>query len=565
MFTSPHLVCIRERIRINGIPVSKKVFAEVYWTVRRMLERNCHVMLQQQQHSNDATAADNDGNSSQGNDQELLLPPLPTLPGYFRMLTLMALYTFAHHDGPKVDAILLEVGMGGRYDATNVFEPHNDNNNNGRILVRGITLIDYDHTRVLGSTLEQIAWEKGGIFVSNKRGKIHGNDGGYDKFLIGHEEQQQEEEEYEDEERIGYNNTLFVNGSNTPQVANVLRTIAREEKDSSLLQLVQDSYLDSIPELNFHASHQRGNAALALAICQHAILQYQMQQQQQHCYYRTLSNNGNVTKEQISAALNNTFWPGRCHTLTLSSSNNDNQEVSLKLRCDGAHTPISINACINWFQSILTTYSETTTDYESVHKILIFNCGHERNPIPLLHSLHQSGLFDRVYFSRADFERPSAMPKQLLDEWRKEEILTVVEPMSGEECAVNYEVMCNTLNELGMTTSSDATECDGMNKSTWQHTLASIWKVLDLYHSSQVVEKKSHPSTNVDSKKVVVGLKVVDVIEDIKKHQQEAQREVNGGKASVEILVTGSLYLVGSALEAVGWEEGESEGRLSTH
>ena len=558
MFTSPHLVCIRERIRINGIPVSKKVFAEVYWTVRRMLERNCHVMLQQQQHSNDATAADDDGNSSQGNDQELLLPPLPTLPGYFRMLTLMALYTFAHHDGPKVDAILLEVGMGGRYDATNVFEPHNDNNN-GRILVRGITLIDYDHTRVLGSTLEQIAWEKGGIFVSDKRGKIHGNDGGYDKFLIGHEEQQ-EEEEYEEEEGIGYNNTLFVNGSNTPQVANVLRTIVREEKDSSLLQLVQDSYLDSIPELNFHATHQRGNAALALAICQHAILQYQ--KQQQHCYYRTtLSNNGNVTKEQISAALNNTFWPGRCHTLTLPSSNNDNQEVSLKLRCDGAHTPISINACINWFQSILTTYSETTSD--SVRKVLIFNCGHERNPIPLLHSLHQSGLFDRVYFSRADFERPSAMPKQLLEEWRKEEILTIVEPMSGEECAVNYEVMCNTLKELGMTTTSDA-QGDGMTKRTWQHTLASIWKILDLYHS-QVVEKKSHPSTNVDSKKVVVGLKVVDAIEDIKK-QQEAQREVNGErKACVEILVTGSLYLVGSALEAIGWEEGESEGRLSIH
>eukprot|EP00984_Skeletonema_dohrnii_P027267 scaffold16767_cov149-Skeletonema_dohrnii-CCMP3373.AAC.5 len=570
MFTSPHLVCIRERIRINGIPVSKKVFAEVYWTVRRTLEENSHVMLPQQQHLNDASDDnddDDDGNSSQGNVQELL-PPLPTLPGYFRMLTLMALYTFTHHDSPKVDAILLEVGMGGRYDATNVFEPHNNNNNNGRILVRGITLIDYDHTRVLGSTLEQIAWEKGGIFVSDKRGKIHGNDGGYDKFLIGHEEQQQqqEEEEYEDEEGIGYNNPLFVNGSNTPQVANVLRTIARQEKESSL-QLVQESYLDSIPGLNFHASHQRGNAALALAVCQHAISQYQ---KQQHCYYRTtLSNNGNVTKEQISAALNNTFWPGRCHTLTLPSSNNDNEdEVSLKLRCDGAHTPISINACINWFQSILTTYSEATTDYESVHKVLIFNCGHERNPIPLLHTLHQSGLFDRVYFSRADFERPSAMPKQLLDEWRKEEILTIAEPTSGEECAVNYGVMCNTLKELGMTTtSSHAAEGDGMTKRTWQHTLASIWKVLDLYHSSQVMEEKSHPSTNdVDSKKVVVGLKVVDAIEDIKKQQQEAQREVNGGKkASVEIFVTGSLYLVGSALEAVGWEEGESEGRLSIH
>ena len=48
---------------------------------------------------------------------------------------------------------------------------------------------------------------------------------------------------------------------------------------------------------------------------------------------------------------------------------------------------------------------------------------------------------------------------------------------------------------------------------------------------------------------------------------REAQRQREGGdkKACVEILVTGSLYLVGSALEAVGWEEGEAEGRLCIH
>lgn len=164
MFTSPHLVCIRERIRINGIPISKKVFAEAYWMVRRRLEENSHVML------DDATAAGNEG------EEGTLLPPLPRLPGYFRMLTLMAIYIFSHHTSPKVDVILLEVGMGGRYDATNVFDlsppPISDIKNNRRILVRGITLIDYDHTRVLGSTLEQIAWEKGGIFVNDKREKI---------------------------------------------------------------------------------------------------------------------------------------------------------------------------------------------------------------------------------------------------------------------------------------------------------------------------------------------------------------------------------------------------------
>ncbi len=46
------------------------------------------------------------------------------------------------------------------------------------------------------------------------------------------------------------------------------------------------------------------------------------------------------------------------------------------------------------------------------------------------------------------------------------------------------------------------------------------------------------------------------------RRNQEAQRGSSGEKACVEILVTGSLYLVGSALEAVGWDEGESQGNL---
>ncbi len=102
MFTSPHLVSIRERIRINGVPVSKKVFGRIYWRVRRKLERGAR-----------------DASSDHGEDGDL-----PPLPGYFRMLTLMAVYAFCHYQNPSIDVMLLEVGVGGRYDATNVFEPH---------------------------------------------------------------------------------------------------------------------------------------------------------------------------------------------------------------------------------------------------------------------------------------------------------------------------------------------------------------------------------------------------------------------------------------------------------
>ena len=207
LFTSPHLCDIRERIRINGKVVSKSVFATTYWTIRNRLEEfeeSNSSRRRQEQHEDDD------------------LPP--TLPGYFRMLTLMALYIFTHchvnnvnyvdidvdaeadggnisrissdinddHDKKKIsnsnsnriDVIIMEVGMGGRYDATNFIdckllcEENYENKNNSTLLsipsipppspsiniACGVTLLDYDHCRVLGNTLSQIAWEKGGIF-----------------------------------------------------------------------------------------------------------------------------------------------------------------------------------------------------------------------------------------------------------------------------------------------------------------------------------------------------------------------------------------------------------------
>jgi folylpolyglutamate synthase len=70
MLMSPHLVDIRERIRIGGRPVSQAVFGNAYWNVRRMLE----------EHANEK-------------DDEL-----PVLPGYFRMLFLLAVYILANYE-----------------------------------------------------------------------------------------------------------------------------------------------------------------------------------------------------------------------------------------------------------------------------------------------------------------------------------------------------------------------------------------------------------------------------------------------------------------------------------
>ncbi|MCK5861272.1 MAG: hypothetical protein KAH38_02225, partial [Candidatus Hydrogenedentes bacterium] len=72
----------------------------------------------------------------------------------FEMNTAIAFRCFAEH---KVDIALVEVGMGGRFDSTNIVEP----------IACSITTIDYDHTLYLGETLEKIAFEKAGIIKEN--------------------------------------------------------------------------------------------------------------------------------------------------------------------------------------------------------------------------------------------------------------------------------------------------------------------------------------------------------------------------------------------------------------
>jgi len=120
LYTSPHLVEINERIRINGQPISDRDFA-LYHDV---VERTCERLISEGQ--------------------------LPWHPSFFEMLTAIAFEYFAQN---KVEIAVLEVGMGGRLDATNVIHP----------LVSVITDISLDHQNFLGDTIAEIAGEKAGI------------------------------------------------------------------------------------------------------------------------------------------------------------------------------------------------------------------------------------------------------------------------------------------------------------------------------------------------------------------------------------------------------------------
>jgi dihydrofolate synthase/folylpolyglutamate synthase len=120
LYTSPHLVRINERIRLEGRSIADDDFALVHDVVGRTADRL-------------VTEGD-----------------LPWHPSFFEMLTAMAFEFFARS---RPDIVVLEVGLGGRLDATNVVEP--------RLSI--ITDISLDHQRFLGDTVSEIAREKAGI------------------------------------------------------------------------------------------------------------------------------------------------------------------------------------------------------------------------------------------------------------------------------------------------------------------------------------------------------------------------------------------------------------------
>ena len=128
MFTSPHVDRLEERIAVAGRPCTADELVDLIRRVRPEVEAIDRELLAK------ATAETDSENG----------------PTYFEITTAMALLHFARR---KVDAAILEVGMGGRLDSTNVCRP----------TVSVITSISLDHTLQLGDSLELIAREKAGI------------------------------------------------------------------------------------------------------------------------------------------------------------------------------------------------------------------------------------------------------------------------------------------------------------------------------------------------------------------------------------------------------------------
>ncbi len=282
LYTSPHLDRVNERIRIAGTPISDADFARLYFRVD-----DCAGQLIR------------DGQ-------------LPGYPSFFETLTALAFSAFAE---AEIDLAVLEVGMGGRLDATNVVEP----------LVSVITDISLDHMEWLGNTIPEIAREKAGILRPN----------GTLVTLPQHPEANQAIGEV----AVG----LGVRGVNAAEY--VPPFAGDHHVESSILRnrypltvMGQTIQVDS----PLAGAHQRRNLALAIAAA-----------------VELTENHGfRIASAHIEAGIRQTRWPGRLERIAVPGK--------AELILDVAHNPAGAWA--------LRAALSSLDDELPRRKVLVFGC-----------------------------------------------------------------------------------------------------------------------------------------------------------------------------------------------
>ncbi|XP_030598401.1 folylpolyglutamate synthase, mitochondrial [Archocentrus centrarchus] len=296
-YSSPHLVQVRERIRINGQPIGKELFTKYFWQVYGRL---------------DETKEAHGG----------------SMPAYFRFLTILAFHIFLQE---KVDVAVIEVGIGGAYDCTNIIR---------RPWVCGVSSLGIDHTQILGDTIEKIAWQKGGIFKP------------------------------------------AVPAFTVRQPEGAMPVLEQRAKEIGcplwVCPQLEDYQADCEPlRLGLAGQHQRSNASLALQLS-HAWLQ-------RRCLpgdsfpSTTVKDGGTLQAAAFSPSpmmvkgLADTVWAGRTQTLK-------HGEVTYFL--DGAHTMRSMQACVQWFRETAAQHERNASG--PVARVLLFNATGERDSAAML-------------------------------------------------------------------------------------------------------------------------------------------------------------------------------------
>ncbi|RYP76593.1 hypothetical protein DL771_001662 [Monosporascus sp. 5C6A] len=153
-YTSPHLVSVRERIQLEGEPISRELFARYFFEVWDAFTASARAEL---------------ASSSLSLPEEDLQGPA-TKPFYFRFLTILALHAFLREG---VTSAVIECGIGGEYDATNVLPAE-------AVTAAVVAQLGIDHVGMLGGTVPEIAWHKAGVCKDGRRcftRRLEGGDG----------------------------------------------------------------------------------------------------------------------------------------------------------------------------------------------------------------------------------------------------------------------------------------------------------------------------------------------------------------------------------------------------
>ncbi|KII94848.1 hypothetical protein PLICRDRAFT_99170 [Plicaturopsis crispa FD-325 SS-3] len=411
LYTSPHLVAVRERIRINGAPISEEVFTRFFFEVWDRLEHN-------------------------NKTPQKILAEKPR-PGYFRYMTLLAFHTFL---SLKVNATVLEVGVGGRYDSTNIVP---------KPIVTGITALGLDHTMVLGKTLKEIAWQKGGIYKANA---------GVPALTVNQPEEGME----------------------------VLKKQAEDSKASEFLVVPWTPEISAI-KLGLAGVHQVQNAHLAVFLV-NKFLQI-----------REPDGHWPILSEDVVAGLENTKWPGRCQTVR------DPKHPDTTWFIDGAHTVESLECCVQWFVSPGIGLPVDPSSKRAL-RVLIFNCTNGRSGNSFLGTVQ-----DKVATQLKLHER---------DE----------DPVSF----FDHVVFCSNVTYADGAFKGDIAnmgipDADRLHLKT-QHELATAWASL----------LPSFPPENIH------------VLPSIEHAVNVVRSSSSGDRENIEVLVAGSLHLVGGVIEVAG-------------
>ncbi|KAF3333994.1 folylpolyglutamate synthase isoform X2 [Carex littledalei] len=312
LFTSPHLMDVRERFRIDGVEISEEKFVKYFWW--------CWDRLQAK------------------TDDKI---PMPT---YFRFLALLAFKIFS---AEQVDVAVLEVGLGGKYDATNVVQAP---------VVCGISSLGYDHMDVLGNTLREIAGEKAGIF---KKG---------------------------------------VAAYTVPQPDEAMSALEHRASELGIsLEVVQplDAALLNGQPLGLQGDHQLVNAALAIAL----VRTWLQKTGHEDLISLDCSDNGSLP-EQVIRGLTTASLQGRAQMVRLQDDDISPSEVVFYL--DGAHSPESMEVCGRWFSHTIKEEKQEAP-FKDLRQILVFNCMSVRDPELLLPRLFNTCAHEGVQFNKAIF------------------------------------------------------------------------------------------------------------------------------------------------------------------